>query len=817
MTTFRYTAPPPPKRPPKREYKRFYTRWWFKTGVVLMILGVVAAGSVLAFPKQILGGTAKALSNGPSASITEMAEGNMPSMSTLYDADGNVITTFYDQYRIPVSGGKISGHMRDAIVAIEDRRFYDHDGVDWFGVMRAVVKNAMAGSVEQGASTLTQQYVKNYNWLVTAQTEQEQAEAIAQTSSRKLTEITTAETLTEQVSKDEILTNYLNLVTFGNNTYGIEAASRTYFGIPAVQLSVPQSALLAGIVQAPSAFDPYVNPEDAKDRRNLVLDAMVTYGKITQAEADKYKMEPLGVLPEPAQPQKGCASAGNRGFFCAQAVADLEAQGVTEEDLNTKGLSIKTSLDPQTQDSLTTSLQAHVNPKEVGVSEVSAVIQPGTTSRFVKAMGSSRNYGYGDSETVLPLASSLVGNGAGSVFKVFTAAVALQQGLGTQTVLQVPANYEATGLGFGGNEGCTPGKYCVSNTGTYPAQMTLTDALAQSPNTPFVALAEKVGNSNIVDMAVKLGLRSYGHAAEGEATIADQMRGSGSFTLGVTPVNVLELSNVGATIASEGTWCAPQTITSIKDKDGKETVPKAQCESVLDPKVATNLAQALSQDVVRGTASAAAKSARWSGVMAGKTGTTDAHQSASFLGFTRGLSSAVYAINDGELTKGLCTAPLRQCDSGTVYGGNEPAQTWFGANIPIIGKYGGPGLNDATPDAAQGTAQADADNLVKNKNTADARAALEKAGYKVLGEQSDHNDTVPAGTVMGVIFQGQPMAKGSVLLSVSKGPAPRSAVLGGESSESSESDSSFNNRSWRPGQSNSSNSRSTSGGRSATL
>ena len=779
-----------------------------------MILGVVAAGSVLAFPKQILGGTARALSNGPAATVNEMAEGNMPSVSTLYDADGNVITTFYDQYRIPVTRDKISGHMLNAIVAIEDRRFYEHDGVDWFGVMRAVVKNAMAGDVEQGASTLTQQYVKNYNWLIAAKTEQEQADAIAQTSSRKLTEITTAETLTEQVSKDDILTNYLNLVTFGNNTYGIEAAAQTYFGIPAVRLSIPQSALLAGIVQAPSAFDPYVNPEDAQDRRDLVLDAMVTYGKITQAEADKYKTEPLGVLPEPAHPQKGCAAAGNRGFFCAQAVADLESQGITEEDLNTKGLSITTSLDPQTQDSLTKSLQSNVNPKEIGVSEVSAVVQPGTTTRYVKAMGSSRNYGYGEAETVLPLASSLVGNGAGSVFKVFTAAVALQQGLGTQTVLQVPPTYEATGLGFGGNEGCPPGKYCVSNTGTYPDKMTLTDALAQSPNTPFVALAEKVGNTNIVDMAVKLGLRSYDHAAEGESSIADQMRGSGSFTLGVNPVNVLELSNVGATIASEGTWCAPQTITSIKDKEGKETVPQAQCESVLDPKIATNLAQALSQDVVRGTASNAAKKAGWSGAMAGKTGTTDAYQSASFLGFTRGLSSAVYAINDGEVTKGLCTAPLRQCDSGTVYGGNEPAQTWFGANMPILDKYGGAGLNSATPDAAQGTAQADADNLVKNKNTADARAALEKAGYKVLGEKTDYNDAVPAGTVMGVIFQGQPMVKGSVLLSVSNGPAPRSAILGGESSGGGAG----RDTSARiSGQGNSNNNSPSNSGRSATL
>lgn len=697
----------------------------------------------------------------------------MPSTSVMRDSEGKVIATFYDQYRIPVEGHEISGHMRNAVVAIEDRRFYEHEGVDWFGVMRAAVTNILAGEVEQGASTLTQQYVKNYTWLIAADSEEEQAAAIEQSYARKLSEITTAEDLTSKMSRDDILTNYLNLVTFGNGTYGIEAAARTYFNLSAVQLGVPQSALLAGIVQAPSAFNPYENPDAALQRRNLVLDAMVTYGKLTAEDAAKYKDEPLGILEKPNLPQKGCISSGDRGFYCAKALEDLAAQGVDEAALNYGGYDVTTALDPETHTAVVKSLKDHANPSEPGVAEVAAFVQPGKDSRYVKSLASSRNYGFGEFETTLPLASTNVGNGAGSVFKVFTAAVALDQGMGNQTMLDVPQTYEASGLGFGGNEGCPPGKYCVSNVGNYPARMSLTDALAHSPNTPFVALAERVGNSNIVDMAVKLGMRSYTHAAEGQTSIADSMRGSGSFTLGVTPVSVLELANVGATIASEGTWCKPQTVTKFTKPGGEMVTVTTECEGVLKKDVAINLARALDKDSTTGTAATAARNTGWRGDMAGKTGTTDAHQSASFLGFTNGASMSVYAFNDGENTKGICTAPLRQCDEGNVYGGNEPAHTWFNAMLPVIGKYGGPALVAPTPSADVGTAQTDADRLVAGKNENDARSALQAAGFKVAGVEEVYHDTVPAGEIINTRFLGQPSRDTEIMLRKSFGPQPR--------------------------------------------
>lgn len=618
------------------------------------------------------------------SNLADLTDGHAPGVTTVTDANGDPIAWLYDQRRYPVTSDAISKPMKDAIVAIEDRRFYEHEGVDLQGTVRAMVANVLSGGVAQGASTLNQQYVKNYLLLVNATTDEERAAAIETSIPRKLREMRMASDLDKVLSKDEILTRYLNLVSFGNSAYGVEAAARTYFGISAAELNVPQAAMLAGIVQSSSYLDPYTNTEAVESRRNTVLDAMAETGAIDPQAARAAQAEPLGVLDTPERVANGCISAGDRGFMCDYALQYLDSKGISTEQLKKGAYTIKTTLDPHIQDAARQAVVQNVHPDTHGVAEVLNVIEPGRDSRPIRAMVSSRDYGLNldEGETVLPQPTSMVGNGAGSVFKMFTAATAIDQGMGLDTVLAVPTRYEATGMGSGGAAGCPPNTYCVENAGTYKPSMTLQEALAQSPNTTFVQLIERVGVGPVVDIAVKLGLRSYATPGswDEEHSIADYFKAAnlGSFTLGPTAVNALELANTGASIAAEGRWCEPNPIDSLRDAAGDEVyIERPKCEDVLSAATSNALMEAMSQDVKSGTAARAARAFGWSAPLAAKTGTTESHQSAAFIGFNKALAAAPYIYNDGTETASLCSSPVQQCAGGGLYGGDEPARTWF--------------------------------------------------------------------------------------------------------------------------------------------
>ncbi|MDO4910087.1 MAG: transglycosylase domain-containing protein [Corynebacterium sp.] len=666
---------------------------------------------------------------------TDIVSADAPGVTTILDAKGNTIATLYKQRRFQVASADIAPIMKQAIVSVEDRRFYEHEGVDWQGAFRAIARNLVSGSVEQGASTLDQQYVKNWLLLVNATNEEEQDAAIEQSIPRKLREMKMAADLDKNLSKDEIVTRYLNLVPFGNGAYGIEAAARTYFGISAKDLNTAQAAMLAGIVQSSSVLNPYTNEEGVIARRNTVLDTMADNNAISAEEAAQLKTQPLGVLPSPQGLPNGCINAGDRGFFCDYVLKYLADKGYDEDKLEQSSYVIRTTLDPDIQDAAHASATRNVSTTTDGVAEVMDVIQPGTNSRKVLAMTSSRDYGLDldKGQTVYNQPYMLTGNGAGSVFKIFTAAVAIEHGVGVNTYIDVPRRYQAQGLGSGGASNCPAGYYCVENDGAYAARMTLQQALAQSPNTAFVELIDKLGVKNVVDMAVKLGLRSYTQAGsyDGESSIADYVSNHnlGSFTLGATPVNALELSNVGATIASGGTWCEPSPIESITGFNNSEVnlnVP--DCEQVLDSGVAGALETALSQDVVNGTASSAARSAGWSGQLSAKTGTTENYGSAAFIGFNSVLSAAPVIFNDGTSTSPLCTSPVRQCSTGNLYGGYEPARTWFGMATAVPGAQN-PTLPAVDSKYLQGTSVSNVP-IVTGLSAEDAQRRIEAAGYQ---------------------------------------------------------------------------------------
>ncbi len=708
--------------------------------------------------------------------------GEAPEITTITDAKGEPMAWLYEQRRTSVDQSQISRNMKDAIVSIEDRRFWEHSGVDWQGTLRAALANFTSGSVRQGASTIEQQLIKNYTLLVEAETEAERRAATAADYGRKLREIRIAQDLEDGLTKEEVLTGYLNIVPFGNGAFGVENAAQTYFGIPAKDLNIPQSALLAGLVQQTSGLNPYTNPDGAMGRRNDVLRAMADTGAITRAQANDAIATDLGVLPEPNRLPQGCIAAGDRGFFCDYVISYLADHGLDRKKLSRGGYTIRTTLDPAAQENTQRALREHASPTAGGVAEVMSIIEPGTDSRRVLSMASSRVYGLDADamQTVQPQPFTPVGNGAGSIFKIFAATAAVEKGMGIDTSLPVPRRYEASGLGSGGAAGCPAGMYCVENTGNFPPNMTLREALAKSPNTPFVAMSEQVGVDGVVDMAVRLGMRSYTQPGsfDGESSVAQYVSENtlGSFVLGPTPVNAVELSNVGATLASDGMWCEPNPIDEITDRDGNPVqIDRPACEKAVDPGVAHAMAQALSADTVNGTAEDAAKSVNWDGPVAAKTGTTESNQSAAFLGFTKGLAAAVYAYNDSPVVTQLCSSPLRQCGYGDLYGGREPARTWFSGIAPIIEDHGGKVLPEMDPEYAAGTAKASLPQVV-GMQEADARKVLEEAGYKVDSVIASQTGR-PRGTVTGVRVPGLLLDGGTVTMEVSDGtrrpPPPR--------------------------------------------
>ncbi len=705
----------------------------------------------------------------------ELVEGTVPAVSTMVDVTGKPIAWLYEQRRFEVPSDKISNDMKLSIVSIEDKRFAEHEGVDWQGTLRALVTNSSSGEVQQGGSTIDQQYVKNYQLLVVAKTDAERRAAVEATPARKIREIRMALTLDKKLSKDEILTRYLNLVPFGNSSYGIQDASQTYFGVDAANLDVAQSAMLAGMVQSSSKLNPYTNPQGVTERRNTVLDTLIQNIPERAAEFRAAQQEPLGVLPEPKGLPRGCISANDRGFFCDYALQYLANAGISREQVDRGGYLIKTTLDPTVQDSTKRSVAANANPALDDIAQVMNVVQPGQDQHRVLAMASSRTYGLnGDAhETVQPQPFSMVGDGAGSVFKIFTTAAAMEKGLGISATLDVPYRFEAKGMGNGGAKNCPAATYCVENAGKYPSPMSVTQALATSPNTAFVKLIQSVGVTPTVDMAVRLGLRSYaqnGTSGHGDQSLADMVKEQnlGSFTLGPTAINPLELSNVAATLASGGKWCPPTPIDSITDREGKP-VPLTQqaCEQVVDPGLANTLANALSQDDVGGGTSAASAAATgWGYPVSAKTGTTETHRSSAFLGFTNSLAAASLIYGDTPTPGEICSYPLRNCGDGNLYGGNEPARTWYTAIRDVIGNYPPPALPPTDPKYVRGSAEAQIPE-VTGMSQGTATATLAGAGFKVNPVEQPGEQT--RGTVTGSNPAGSAIPGSTVTIFISDG------------------------------------------------
>ncbi|PXY32658.1 transglycosylase domain-containing protein [Prauserella muralis] len=687
-----------------------------------LLAGVLVAG--ILFPVV---GAAGVISNEASDTVesmsSDLADKPPPLVTTVTDRNGQPIATLYDQYRVPTAPDQISDAMKWALISVEDRRFYEHAGVDWKGTIRAAISNTSGGDT-QGASTLTQQYVKNYLINVIYRDDDlGQQRAQEQTIARKLKEARIAIQLETKMSKEQILAGYLNVVEFSRRIFGVGAAAHAYFNTTPDKLNVAQSAMLAGMVNNPAVYDPWNNPEKATERRNFVLDKMVENLKLSKEDAERLKSEPLGVVPEgPNKPASNCVGAGpENGFFCQYVQDYLLSHGMTEDQLYTGGYTIRTTMDPRANHLAKESAETQVDKTEPNVANTLSLVKPGKNRHEVVALAANRDYGpnadAGQTEWALPSDIANV-TGTGSSYKIFTAAAALERGVtGIYERVQSPSSYTSR-VFVGGGDHCamidqyTRG-YCVVNAGEYPPSMTLQEALATSPNTAFVILEEQAGMKAVVDMAYKLGLRKTmtSNAANGGPVQPDHENpaysqtqreffgpsgrspGKGAFTLGVSPTSGLELANVAATIMSGGVWCPPTPIAQITDREGNPVpIKEAKCEQAVPEGLANSLAVGMSKDDVgNGTSAAAASAAGWDRPMIGKTGTTQNNGSAAFIGATPQMAGAAMVFRPTYPNGGLIdggpgnVTALEGSDTvGNMFGGKTPARTWFGAMKPLL-------------------------------------------------------------------------------------------------------------------------------------
>ncbi|MEV6644210.1 transglycosylase domain-containing protein [Amycolatopsis sp. NPDC051371] len=677
-----------------------------RLAALYVVAGVLLAG-LLAPPALGAGVLSNQVGDSVAAIEADLAAEDPPLTTTVTDRDGHPIAVLYDQYRLPVAASGISPAMKAAIIAIEDRRFYDEGAVDPRSVFRALVNNAAGGDV-QGASTITQQYVKNFLINVVHRGDPAAQQRDRENSlARKLREAKLAVRVDRTMTKDEILAGYLNVVQFSGSVYGVAAAAKAYFGTTADTLTVSQAALLAGMVNSPSRYDPYAHPEAAKARRNVVLDAMADAGSLPVRAAQAAKAEPLGVLPGGSQTPPGrCLGASpEAGFFCAYAVDYLERRGITAERLATGGLTIRTTMDRRVARAAKQAVEANVRSDEPGVANTMAIIRPGAQRHEVLAMVANRDYGVdvGRGER----STDVVGEvsdpfGAGSVFKIFTAAAALESGeAGLRTPLPNPGSKCFTPPRADRHTRCYP----VGNLGHYSDPITLADALATSPNVAVVDLEQRVGVPAVLDMARRLGLRrTLAGTAAGGAPVtdpadprskdprynqpqSDYFRGLLSFTLGTSPVSPLELANVSATLMSGGVWCPPAPILSVTDRAGAPVpVRQEQCERVVPEDLATTLRAGLSEDTVSGTSARAARAAGWDRPDFGKTGTTQDSRSVAFVGGVNDYAVSSLVFADGSSPQTVCPGPpvhLGRCGHG-AFGGTVAAPPYFHAMTRLL-------------------------------------------------------------------------------------------------------------------------------------
>jgi 1A family penicillin-binding protein len=560
--------------------------------------------------------------------------------SVILAGDGTPLVTLHaEENRSNVALEAIPEHVRNAVIAIEDERFWLHHGVDFRAIARAVQVNASEGSVSQGGSTITQQLVKTL--LLNAN----------QTLDRKVAEAALAWQMEEHYTKERILEIYLNTIYFGSGAYGVEAAATHYFGKPIGQLTVAEGALLAGLIQAPSDYDPNAHPDEAIGRRTLVLGNMLDQGLIDQRTYDGSVLEPLALAPEiPVQLER--YPAAHFVEEVKQWILRDERFGATRDErrdlLFAGGLTIRTTIDLGMQAAAEAAV-AGILPDPAADPEAAVVtIDPATG--HVLAMVGGRDYFGPTADARYNLAMGR-GRHTGSSFKPLVLAAALQDGMPVTETFPAPGTIALT---YGDPpQVWNVGNYSDSGTG---GLVDLTEATVRSYNTVYAQLVLRVGPARAVEVAHAMG-------------ITRDLAEYPSAVLGANDVQPLEMASAYATLANRGVHVDPVFVTSITRADGTILYEaEHRQQRVLDPAVADQVTAILEQAVQRGTGEAA----QLDRPVAGKTGTGQSWRNAWFCGFVPQLATAVWVGYAG--TEQFAMVPPRT--SIRVTGGSYPARIW---------------------------------------------------------------------------------------------------------------------------------------------
>jgi membrane peptidoglycan carboxypeptidase len=682
-----------------------------------MVLPVVAASGVLV-RNEADKFTTLSLTNQGLPQRSEILDASGHLLAYVYGVDvpysgvkGNVVQ-YFGWDRQPVTYQQISPNMVNALVAIEDSRYWEHGAIDLRGTIRAAVNDLQHKPV-QGGSTIAQQYVKNVLLLraEVADNAQQEQSADADTLNRKLNELRMAVAAEHQESKQEILAGYLNNAYYGYNAYGIETAAETYFGTTASKLTVTQAATLAGIVENPTQYDPILHPGVSLERRNTVLARMVTTDNgLTAAQATADEAKPLGL--HGSEPQSGCeaSSVGTAGFFC-QYVEEVflhdSAYGKTPMDraklLSTGGLEIYTTLNERDQEAATDAVN-YVVPARSGFynpghnADAEAMVKPGTGQ--IEAIAEDRPYGtnYGQTEIDYAVNTEYGGSSGvqtGSSSKLFTLITALNQGIPFGYTQTVPGSTTLTGYtncqgAPAGYVNGIPGAYNVSNAeGPGKSTDSLYTGTTNSINVFYAELEKKVGLCNVVHTAVDLGMtRADGTSllsADGGQAAADNYP---SFTLGSVNVAPLSMAAAYATVAARGRYCSPVAINKIVTASGGTmAVPSANCHQAISSDVADAVNYILQGVLTTGTAGQIGGLAGREA--AGKTGTSnvannDGTPYAAFAGYTPNLVGYISVFNPvsptvdtmgGQSSCYRLESGLLSCP-GEMFGADAPGSTW---------------------------------------------------------------------------------------------------------------------------------------------